>query len=112
MAGLAFKNLTIRQLLDIIDYPPEGTALREVLNEGWYLRDHLLARLIYSGEVDGFHTRALIGYVNGYEPDEEFPQQIPRPGVEPVVTEAEAWESVQDITDLMSPEVLAMIREG
>lgn len=95
-----------------IDHPPAGTALDRALHDGWSLSDHLAAHHIYATQVEGWSIRSLTRALRGIETIEPFPQQLPRPGVEVELTEVEQWEAVDDITDLMTPEVIAMIREG
>ncbi|MEC4616188.1 hypothetical protein [Tsukamurella tyrosinosolvens] len=86
-AGLAFGELSLRQLLDIIDYPPEGTALRDAIDGPRSLGSIHTAQIVHALNVLIWNTR---GIAMGEAFDEPYPQlvlpgaDVPKPAVKPV----------------------------
>lgn len=108
VAGLAFTDCTIDELTAIIDFPPEGTALREALDGPTSKAAVQTAQIVHYLRVLIWNSRAAAGVE-----DEPFPEFV-IPGVASETKATADWSSLddsEDLTDLMRPEVAALLME-
>jgi hypothetical protein len=106
---LAFDDLGWRGLWAYVTAAPPGTAIHHSRHEGWTLGDHIAAEQLYEQRKLGWRYTAL-HFVGGK--DEQFPERIPRPGVEPPeVYDGPTWETAT-FEEIVSPEVLELLRGG
>lgn len=106
---LAFDELGWRGLWCYITAAPPGTAIYHARHEGWTITDHIAAEQLYELRKLGWRYTAL-HFERGK--DEPFPERIPRPGVEPPEKyDGPTWETAT-LEDIVSPEVLELLRGG
>ena len=82
---LNFDELGWQDLVDYVDHPPIGTALRDAIDQErerdrgdvWDAKEHLLAVAIDKIEVLTWYFRRA-----NFEGKPDFPAPIPRPGAE------------------------------
>lgn len=104
---LAFDDLGWRGLWAYVTAAPPGTAIYHARNEGWSIGDHLAAESLHELRKLGWRYTA-IHFQRGK--DQPFPERIPRPGVEaPEPYAGPTWETVT-FEELISPEVLELLR--
>lgn len=111
---LTFDELGWQDLVDYVDHPPTGTALRDAFDQereresgGWKIADHLAAELLY--ELRKLNWRYGAVHFEGGS-NIPYPEQITRPGVEvPQEYDGPSWEEAT-VDDLVKPEVRALLR--
>ena len=107
--GIDFDSLGWRGLWAYIVAAPPGTAIYHARNEGWTIADHIAAEQLYELRKLAWRYTA-IHFKRGK--DEPFPDRIPRPGVPaPEKYDGPTWETAT-IEDIVSPEVLELLRGG
>lgn len=103
---LSFDELGWRGLWAYVTTAPPGTALYHARSGGWTVGDYLAAE-----KLDVFREilwrYIAIHFEGGTEAP--FPDRVPRPG-DVVVEAGPTWDAVDNVTDLMSPKVLEMMR--
>jgi hypothetical protein len=107
--GIDFDSLGWRGLWAYIVAAPPGTAIYHARNEGWTIADHIAAEELYELRKLAWRYTA-IHFERGK--NEPFPERIPRPGVPaPEKYDGPTWETAT-IEDIVSPEVLELLRGG
>lgn len=107
---IAFDDLGWRGLWVYITKATPQTAIYQEQNEGWTFDHHLQAEMLYELRKLGWRYTAR-NFERGK--NMPFPEPIWRPGVEPPAkTEftAQDWAAVDDIEDLIPPEVRELLK--
>jgi len=106
---LEFDDLGWRGLWCYVTAAPPGTAIHHARQEGWTLGDHLAAEQLHELRKLSWRYTAMHFEGGIHEP---FPTRIPRPGVTPPEQSETGltWETAE-FEDIVSPEVLALLRD-
>lgn len=101
---LALDDLNWRDLWAYVTAAPPGTAIHHHRNKGWVVTDHIAAeQLSELRELVWRYT--AIHFENGAKLP--FPERVTHPGED--ANEAAETEPAE-ITDLIAPEVIAMLK--
>ena len=106
---LTFTELGWRGLWAYVTAAPPGTAIHYARTGGWSIGDHIAAEQLFElRKLDWRYT--AIHFKRGAE--QPFPDRVPRPGVEvPQRYDGPTWETAS-LEELVSPEVLELLRGG
>lgn len=90
-----------------IESAQPGTAIYHVRNDGWTLSDYLAAALL--DELSEIRWRYAALHFEGCA-EQPFPERVPRPGSDDLADTGPTWDTVEDVANLMSPQVLELMK--